>query len=69
MAYTKNSTWQNKPVLTTPISAARLNHMEDGIWEASRQVAIGGTDAPTWTHPSIWFRDAGDGVAELWIQE
>lgn len=31
MAYSKQ-TWQNLPNRTTPISADRLNHMEDGIY-------------------------------------
>lgn len=35
MAYTKQ-TWQNLPSKTTPISAQRLNHMEDGIYDANQ---------------------------------
>lgn len=34
MAYTKQ-TWANLPSKTTPISAQRLNHMEDGIYDAA----------------------------------
>lgn len=34
MAYTKQ-TWTDKPATTTPISAARLGHMEDGIEAAA----------------------------------
>ena len=33
MAYSKQ-TWENLPNQTTPITAERLNHMEDGIYEA-----------------------------------
>ena len=29
--YTKNTTWQDSPSTATPITAAKLNHMEDGI--------------------------------------
>jgi len=35
MGYTKQ-TWQNLPNKTTPLSAARLNHMEDGIFAAAQ---------------------------------
>lgn len=35
MAYTKQ-TWQNLPNKTTPINATRLNHMEDGIYDANQ---------------------------------
>lgn len=35
MAYTKQ-TWQNLPNKTTPINASRLNHMEQGIYDANR---------------------------------
>ena len=35
MAYTKQ-TWQNLPNKTTPINASRLNHMEDGIYDANQ---------------------------------
>ena len=38
MAYVKQ-TWVNKPDLSTPMSAARLNHMEDGI-EAAHGVPL-----------------------------
>lgn len=34
MTYQKQ-TWENLPNQTTPITAERLNHMEDGIYEAS----------------------------------
>ena len=33
MAYTKQ-TWENLPSTNTPITADRLNHMEDGIYNA-----------------------------------
>lgn len=33
MAYQKQ-TWENSPSTNTPVSAERLNHMEDGIYEA-----------------------------------
>ena len=33
MAYTKQ-TWTNLPSKTTPINASRLNHIEDGIYDA-----------------------------------
>lgn len=35
MAYTKQ-TWQNLPNKTTPINASRLNHMEQGIYDANQ---------------------------------
>jgi len=35
MAYTKQ-TWANLPSKTTPINATRLNHMEDGIYDANQ---------------------------------
>lgn len=34
MAYTKQ-TWANLPAQTSPLSAERLNHMEDGIYNAA----------------------------------
>lgn len=36
MAYSKQ-TWADSPATTSPLSAARLNHMEDGIGEAAIQ--------------------------------
>lgn len=36
MAYVKQN-WENLPSTNTPITAERLNHMEDGIYEASQQ--------------------------------
>ena len=38
MAYTKQ-TWKNYPDTTTPLSAARLNHIEDGISNAASDVS------------------------------
>ena len=35
MAYTKQ-TWTNLPSKTTPINANRLNHMEQGIYDANQ---------------------------------
>lgn len=35
MAYSKQ-TWENLPNKTTPINAARLNHMEAGIYAANQ---------------------------------
>lgn len=35
MAYTKQ-TWQNLPNKTTPINASRLNHIEQGIYDANQ---------------------------------
>jgi len=35
MAYSKQ-TWQNLPAKSTPISAQRLNHIEDGIYNAAQ---------------------------------
>lgn len=31
MAYTRNPTWQDHPDTSTPITAAKLEHIEDGI--------------------------------------
>lgn len=42
MAYIKQ-TWENLPSTNTPISAERLNHMEDGIaeaWEHGGEITI-----------------------------
>lgn len=39
MAYEKQR-WENLPSTNTPISADRLNHMEDGIYEASTGTSI-----------------------------
>jgi len=39
MTYTKQ-TWVNKPTLTTPVNATRMNHMEDGINEAVTQYPL-----------------------------
>ena len=38
MGYTKNPTWQAFPSTTTPVTAAKLNHLEDGL-EAAAAVA------------------------------
>ena len=35
MTYTKQ-TWTNLPSKTTPINANRLNHMEQGIYDANQ---------------------------------
>lgn len=35
MAYTKQ-TWTDLPSKTTPINASRLNHMEQGIYDANQ---------------------------------
>lgn len=43
MAYTKQ-TWENVPSTNTPLSAAALNHMEDGIADA-HSLADGKADA------------------------
>ena len=37
MSYTKQ-TWEDLPSTNTPITAARLSHMEDGIYDASEQI-------------------------------
>lgn len=39
MAYEKQI-WENLPSTNTPVSAERLNHMEDGIYEASTSTGI-----------------------------
>lgn len=35
MAYVKNATWQDSPSTATPITAAKLNNIEDGIFAAA----------------------------------
>lgn len=35
MPYAKNPTWQDSPSPSTPITAAALNHLEDGVQAAS----------------------------------
>ena len=40
MTYVKNPTWQDHPSTATPVTAAALNHMEDGIAAAGGQSAI-----------------------------
>lgn len=37
MAYVKQ-VWENLPSTNTPLSADRLNHMEDGIYEANEEL-------------------------------
>ena len=37
MAYQKQI-WENLPSTNTPVNADRLNHMEDGIYDASTQI-------------------------------
>lgn len=46
MTYTKQ-TWQNMPARTTPLSASRLNHMEDGIQAADAAAAAAAGGAAT----------------------
>jgi hypothetical protein len=36
MPYTRNPAWQNDPSTTTPITAEKLEHMEDGIVEGAQ---------------------------------
>ena len=68
MAYTKQ-TWQNLPNKTTPINATRLNHMEDGIYDANQlattssagqmsaadKIKLNGLNAPVITGTQIEF--------------
>ena len=42
MAYQKQ-TWEDLPSTNTPITASRLNHMEDGIYEAYERIGGGET--------------------------
>ena len=37
MAYTKNPTWVDYPDTSTPVTAAKLNNIEDGIYTAHTQ--------------------------------
>ena len=39
MAYTKNPTWVDYPDTSTPVTAAKLNNIEDGIYTAHTQPA------------------------------
>lgn len=48
MAYEKQ-TWQNYPSTETPLSEDRLNHMEQGIFEASQNVGATAMIAAPWT--------------------
>lgn len=50
MAYVKQ-TWVDRPSKTTPINAARLNHMEEGIYQASVQSS--GASADIYTDTGI----------------
>ena len=49
MAYVKQN-WTDRPSKTTPINAARLNHMEEGIYEASTS---GGASPDIYTDSGI----------------
>lgn len=44
MAYTKQ-TWQDLPNKTTPINASRLEHIEDGIYNAAGVADTAATNA------------------------
>lgn len=46
MAYTKQ-TWVDTAAGGTPVSASRLNHMEDGIFDASTEAEAATADAAT----------------------
>lgn len=63
MAYNKQ-TWEDSPSTNTPISAARLGHMEDGI-EGAHNLAGAGSSAPE----SSSFRgtDAGPQTPWYWL--
>ena len=60
MAYTKQ-TWANLPSKTTPISAQRLNHMEDGIYDAN-QVATQNTNGQMSSTDKTKFDNTYDGT-------
>lgn len=48
MTYVKNPTWQDHPSTATPVTAAALNHMEDGIAAAG---GLSGMETPNLTWP------------------
>lgn len=56
MAYTPNDTWEDLPSNDTPITAARLNHMEAGIVE-------GAQDASTTQKGNVELATAGEMTA------
>lgn len=59
MAYTKNATWQDYDGTDdTLITAAKLNHLEDGV-EAAAAAADGAT-------ASLAGKAAGVGVSTVW---
>lgn len=61
MAYVKQ-TWENLPKQTTPISAERLTHMEDGIYDAysvSEEITLAA---------NLWV-EASDGGYEYTVQD
>lgn len=61
MAYVKQ-TWKDLPDTTTPLTAERLNHMEDGISESTIiQNALGLTDD---TYDSTQTYAVGDMVVK-----
>lgn len=70
MAYQKQ-TWNDNPGGNTPLSAARLNHMEDGIEAASLGIVVADDD-PELTEPGIWVQTGlgADGSDfTFWIED
>lgn len=76
MAYTKNPTWQDYDGADdTLITAAKLNHLEDGVEAAA--AAADGASQPGHTHDDRYFTEAevtaslagkaaGVGVSTVW---
>jgi hypothetical protein len=59
MAYTKQ-TWANTSGGGTPISAARLNYIEDGLEDAADDADQGVSDAATAAAAAVTAQDAAD---------
>lgn len=74
MTYEKQ-TWANRPDKSTPITAARLNHMEDGIELAASLVTLvrsgegspeGVVAAPVGT---LYLNSSGSSGTTLYVKE
>lgn len=64
MAY-EQQTWVDYPDTSTPISAARLNHMEEGIANAGSIRT--GTDAPTGgKEGDVYFQVTDTKIINIW---
>jgi hypothetical protein len=59
MAYTKQ-TWHDSPATDTPLSAARLGHIEDGVFNAAAAADTANADIASLTPASIGAADVNN---------